>query len=219
MLRRIIAIALVVVGAVGIALAIASATVWRASDTVTASLAAPDAPFVVTEAGVLDVVADEVTIRATADPEATVTLVVARDGDVAGWVGDAPHVAVTGLSTWTSLAATTVDGEGEGADPRGSDLWVAEVSEAGEATMTWDRADGRWSLLAATDGEGPAPSLELAWPQTVSTPFLIPGVVGGAVLLLGGLALLGTSIAAQRRAEAGAPAGDHADVETKGDES
>ncbi|PVU83667.1 hypothetical protein DDP54_12430 [Cellulomonas sp. WB94] len=74
------------------------------------------------------------------------------------------------------------------ADPSGSDLWVAQATGNGTATLTWSAQPGRWSLLVASLGE-PSPVIELAWPRTVTTPWLWPGVVGGALLLLAGLGL------------------------------
>jgi hypothetical protein len=74
------------------------------------------------------------------------------------------------------------------ADPTGSDLWVAQATGNGTATLTWDAQPGRWSLVVASLGES-SPVIELAWPRTVTTPWLWPGVVGGALLLLTGLGL------------------------------
>lgn len=192
MLRRILSIGLTALGAVLVALAIASATAWRSSDAVDATLAvAPDVPFVVTDAGVLDLVAPEVTVVATAPDGAPVTLVLGREGDVAAWLEGAPHLRVTGLVSWTTLRTEVVEGDGATASPTGSDMWVAEVSGAGEATLEWTDPVGRWSVLAATDGTAPAPTLRLVWPRQVSTPFLVPGIVAGSILMLAGLALGG----------------------------
>lgn len=74
------------------------------------------------------------------------------------------------------------------ADPTGSDLWVAQATGNGTATLTWDAQPGRWSLLVASLGDS-SPVIELAWPRTVTTPWLWPGVIGGALLLLAGLLL------------------------------
>ncbi|MGV8977715.1 MAG: hypothetical protein ACOH17_06705 [Cellulomonas sp.] len=74
------------------------------------------------------------------------------------------------------------------ADPSGSDLWVTQATGNGTATLTWEAQPGRWSVLVASLG-GPSPVVELAWPRTVTTPWLWPGVVGGALLLLIGSSL------------------------------
>ncbi len=189
-LRKTLSIALVVVGLVVMGLAVASATTWRDSDTVTATgPAEPGAPLVVTEPGVLSLYSGDVTIRATAPDGAPVVLVVGREVDVTGWVGDTSHVLVDALAERGRLAAAVVEGSGPAASPAGSDMWFAEVGGSGEAELEWSRPAGRWSLIAATDGTAAAPAITLTWPQVVSTPYLIPGLVVGALLLIGGVVL------------------------------
>jgi hypothetical protein len=189
-LRRILSIALVAVGLVVIALAIASATVWRESETVTAALPAdPGQPLLVTAPGVLELLDDQVTVTASAPDGAPVVLAVGRESDVTAWVGDAAHLSVTGLSSWTELETSEVEGAAEVPSPAGSDLWVAEATGEGEASLAWGPQDGRYALLAATDGTAPAPRVELTWNRDVSTPFLVPGLVIGALLLIAGAVL------------------------------
>ncbi|MCC2310083.1 hypothetical protein [Cellulomonas chengniuliangii] len=74
------------------------------------------------------------------------------------------------------------------ADPRGSDLWVAEASGNGSATLTWTDEPGRWSLLVASVGSEP-PTLTLSWPRTVTTPWLVPSLAVGGLLLVVGILL------------------------------
>ncbi|MGO1932671.1 MAG: hypothetical protein ACTH5E_02050, partial [Cellulosimicrobium funkei] len=110
MLQRIIAALLLVGGLVAVGLGVASATVWRDSDTVVATTAyTGDGTVLVTAPGVLDLVAEDVTIRATAPGEQQVTLAIGREADVTGWVGEDPHGLVTGLSDWDALATRAVD--------------------------------------------------------------------------------------------------------------
>lgn len=210
MTRRIIATALIVLGVIAIALAIASATVWRPTDTATLTLPArPDTPLVISDAGVLDAVDPDVTIVATADADQPVTLAVGRTEDVVAWVGTSAHTRITGLESWDALAVEDVEQTAEGEatdaaedagvpDPAGSDLWVTEQTGTGTAEMSWADRDGRWSLLAATDGTAPAPQISLTWPVDVRTPWLVPGLVVGAVLLLAGAALLILDLLAAR---------------------
>ena len=180
------------IGLVMIALAVASATLWRPPETVTASLSAdPEAPLLVTDPGVLDLLDEDVVIRATTQDGAPVVLVVGRTQDVTGWVGESAHVRVTGLASWDELAASDPEGEGEAPSPAGSDMWLAEAAGEGEAALEWSADEGRHSLLAATDGTAPAPQLELSWQRAVTTPVLVPGLVaGGVVLLAGAVAML-----------------------------
>ncbi|NUU16478.1 hypothetical protein HP550_04360 [Cellulomonas humilata] len=69
------------------------------------------------------------------------------------------------------------------ADPTGSDLWVAQETGTGSAELVWPAQEGRWSLLAVSTGES-APTLSLAWPRVVTTPWLWPCVAVGTLLVL-----------------------------------
>ncbi|MCK6212634.1 hypothetical protein KZX45_19020 [Georgenia sp. EYE_87] len=240
MTRRTISVALIVLGAIAVLAAIASATVWRPTDIATLSLPArPDTPVVVSDAGVLDAVAPDVTIEATAGGDEPVVLAVARTADVDAWVGDAAHTRITGLASWEQLEVTSAEGtagateeatEGateateeateatEGAteapaepaalpDPAGSDLWVVEQTGTGSAQIEWEDREGRWSLLAATDGTAPAPEVTLTWLVEVDTPWLVPGLLLGGLLLIAGIALLVLdSLAGRERRRRGTPA-------------
>ncbi|GHS87961.1 hypothetical protein AGMMS50218_10780 [Actinomycetota bacterium] len=84
----------------------------------------------------------------------------------------------------TAAGDATTDGPAvDVADPTGSDLWVAQATGTGSASLQWTAQPGRWSLVAANLGAGPA-TVALAWPQVVTTPWLWPGVLVGALLLL-----------------------------------
>lgn len=217
MLERLIHAAVGVVGLALIGLAIASATVWRADDVLRAAGTA-DQAIVVTDPGVLEMGGDPVTVTARVPSGARVVLAIGRDADVAGWVGTDDHQRVTGLAGWHELAlaapgavpttsaptpsVTPAPAPDEGStatvpDPAGSDMWLTHVQGTGEATLTWQAEPGRWSLLAVgvTAAGAPAPpTLELAWPRAVTTPYLVPGTVAGGILLLAALALLGRDL-------------------------
>ena len=231
---RVLGALLCVVGLVVGGLAAASATVWRASDTLAASATAGSgSTLLVTDPGILDLAADEVTVSAEAQG-APVVVALGRSVDVDAWVGDSPATRVTGLVDRTTLAtdagpsgdeATSAptepepsgttpaeaapeegapeeapaepgaEGEevtdGEPApDPRGADLWVEEVSGEDAAELRWEVQDGRWSVLVASTDPDVPPTVTLSWPQTVATPWLVPGLVVGGLLLLAGAALL-----------------------------
>jgi len=230
-LQRILAAGLIVLGLVGIGTGVASATVWRESESVVATTPADgSAPLVLSEPGVLDMVAGDVTVTAKTPEDKPVTLVIGREVDVEGWVGADPHSVITGLSDWDALSTRSVDApppaedvpaegevpaegvapaEGEeaaaaapvvGADPAGSDMWFAEAAGAGEVSLRWSDRPGRWSLLAAGTGEDPAtPVVTLTWTREVSTPWLWPGIAGGTLLLLAGLAIAVISFVGGRK--------------------
>jgi hypothetical protein len=196
---------LIILGLAAAGLGVASATVWRESDSVVAT-ATPrgDGTLVVTDPGVLELVGSDVTVVASVPGDGKVTVAVGRDIDVVGWVGVDHYTRVTGLTDWTTLATAAEEPEipapaegaeaptpGVGADPAGNDMWVAQATDEGSVTLRWTDRPGRWSLLAAGVGEdAQAPTLELTWPRTPATPWLWPGVGVGAVLLVAGLAVL-----------------------------
>ncbi|MFD6166297.1 hypothetical protein ACFWFR_14005 [Oerskovia sp. NPDC060287] len=103
--------------------------------------------------------------------------------------GDAPaegEAPAEGDAAADATAETPV----VGVDPAGSDMWFAEASGAGEVSLRWSDRPGRWSLLAAGTGEDPAsPVVTLSWAREVSTPWQWPGIAGGSLLLVAGLAI------------------------------
>ncbi|WP_132239004.1 hypothetical protein [Promicromonospora sp. AC04] len=205
-MQRFLATLLILAGLGGIGYGVATATVLRESDTVVAT-ATPsgDGTMVVTEPGVLGLVDDQVTVRATVPEGQKVTLALGSDVDVLGWVGEDPYDSVTGLSSWETLSVApgtglATDEEGEeasdepaekpstGPDPAGSDMWITEVSGETTVQMRWTEQPGRVVLLAAGVGKGAeAPTLELTWPRPVATPYLWPGVLGGGFALILGV--------------------------------
>ncbi|WP_174721942.1 hypothetical protein [Actinomyces qiguomingii] len=79
--------------------------------------------------------------------------------------------------------------ENSNADPADSDLWITTKSGTGSATLELDTAGSDLVVLLATDGSSNAPQMTLSWPRHVSTPWLIPGLVLGGLLLLVGVFL------------------------------
>ncbi len=231
MLHRALASLLCALGAAALGLGIASATVWRPSDTLVAQAqGAPGTSLLVTDPGVLDLAADEVTVRASAT-SGMVVIALGRSADVDAWVGDDAYTRVTGLAGWHVLATEKVaasapeaanppaDAAGDPSaapdpaaedpaaedpaadaapDPAGSDLWVDQASGERAATLEWTRQDGRWSVLVAATAGG-VPSVALEWPQVVTTPWRVPGVVVGSLLLLIGIAWWVLILVAGRR--------------------
>src|SRR5690625_4652890 len=219
-IRRILAIVLIVLGLGTIGAAIASATVWKPDSTVTVPLPSePEVNYVISEPGVLNIVNKTVKVRAVAqDGESPVFLGMGRTEDVEAWVAESDHGAITGLPTWDSLGYQKIDGvepeaededgeeaaeeEPEAANPADSDMWVEQVNGVGELTYTWEEVPGQWSMIVATDGASPAPMVEFTWEREVPTPALIPGILVGSVLTILGFLLLALDVLARRKVRA-----------------
>src|SRR5690625_1145551 len=216
-IRRIIAIVLIVLGLGTVGAGIASATIWKPASTVSVPLPEePDVNYVITEPGVLTHVNPTVKVRLWAEDDAPVFLGIGRSGDVKAWVGPSDHIKITGLRSWDALDYVAVDGEpddegddeGEDeeqeestdADPATSDIWVEEVEGEGELTYTWEEAPGQWAMIFSTDGSHSAPMVELTWEREVPTPALVPLVVIGALVTIAGVVLL---VLALRRSDDG----------------
>ena len=119
------------------------------------------------------------------------TEVTTRCGDDAVPASSAP--SASGGASPTSAPSTDENGctvlEASNADPSTSDLWVATAAGKGTATLNLDVNDTDLVMLSATDGSSPAPNISLSWPRKVSTPWLIPGLILGGLLLLVGVFL------------------------------
>jgi hypothetical protein len=158
-LQRIIAAVLIVGGLVAVGLGVASATVWRDSDTVAATTAFDgEGTLLVTEPGVLDLVDDGVTIRATVPDEQQVTLAIGREVDVTGWVGEDPHGAVTGLADWDRLATSAVVPEDPESEAPADGEASTETPAEGEAAETETPAETEEPAEGETPAEGEAPA-------------------------------------------------------------
>ncbi len=86
---------------------------------------------------------------------------------------------------------SSVDGEATAPSPAGSDLWVSTENASGDLDYTWNPpADGEWSLLVAGDGTQPAPSsISMTFPNSATTPWAVPLIVLGIIIILIGAAL------------------------------
>jgi len=104
-LPRALASLLCLLGAAALGLGVASATVWRADDTLVATVEATT--LVATEPGVLDLAAADVTVRAEA--EGAVVIALGRTADVEAWIGTDAHAWVTGLVDRTTLSTRDVE--------------------------------------------------------------------------------------------------------------
>nr|WP_082699184.1 hypothetical protein [Arthrobacter sp. EPSL27] len=187
------AVALVLLGLLTLLAGIGQKTFWAPAETMTATVpaGATAAPLTVFDEKLRTMQDGTVTI--TVKGEGSFMLAAGRPDDVDAWVGQTAHNTVSGVSEdGKELQLTHADGEAAAPSPAGSDLWVSTENASGELKYNWTApADGDWSLLLASDGTKPAPSeITMTFPNDTSTPWAIPLMVLGGLLMLAGVALL-----------------------------
>ncbi|WP_307492726.1 hypothetical protein [Pseudarthrobacter defluvii] len=184
-------------------------TIWAPSETFTASAPADAAaaPLTVIDQKLRTLHGGTVKINVQGD--GNFMLASGRPDDVAAWVGKTAHNTITGVSEdEKSLQIEHADGEGTAPNPAGSDLWVSNENASGELEYTWTPpADGDWSLLLASDGTKPAPAtVSMTFPNDTSTPWAVPLMVLGSLLIVGGIVL--ALLSARRKNGEGDNGGD-----------
>ena len=193
LLRFKTAVALVLLGLLTLLAGVGQKTIWAPAETVTASVPADGtaAPLTVIDQKLRTLHGG--TVKINVKGEGSFMLAAGRPDDVDAWVGKTAHNTVSGVTEDNkSLQLAHTDGEAAAPSPAGSDLWVSTENASGELNYTWSApADGDWSLLLASDGTKPAPSsISMTFPNDTSTPWAVPLMVLGGLLMLAGLALL-----------------------------
>ncbi|MEV7637592.1 hypothetical protein AB0N71_15640 [Pseudarthrobacter enclensis] len=191
-LRLKTAAALVLLGLLTLLAGIGQKTIWAPSETFTASAPADAtaAPLTIFDQKLRTLHGGTVTIDIQGD--GNFMLAAGRPDDVEAWVGNAAHNTITGTSEdGKSLQVEHADGEAAVPNPAGSDLWVTTENASGDLEYQWTPpADGDWTLLLASDGTKPAPaSISMTFPNDTSTPWAVPLMVLGALLIVGGIVL------------------------------
>jgi hypothetical protein len=194
------AVALVLLGLLTLLAGVGQKTIWAPSATFTASAGtdAAAAPLTVIDQNLRTQQGG--TVKINIEGDGNFLLAVGRPDDVDAWVGQTAHNTVTGVSEdKEALVVEHADGEATAPNPSGSDLWVSTESASGELEYAWTPpADGEWSLLLAADGTKPAPSsISMTFPNDTATPWAVPLMVIGGLLILGGIAL--ALLSARRR--------------------
>jgi hypothetical protein len=187
------AVALVLLGLLTLLAGIGQKTIWAPAETVTATASSDSAAVPLTVIDQKLRTHGGGTVKINVKGEGSFMLATGRPDDVSAWVGKTAHNTVTGVSEDSkSLQVAHTDGEEKSPSPAGSDLWVSTEKASGDLNYTWNApADGEWSLLLASDGTKPAPSsISMTFDNDTSTPWAVPFMVLGALILLAGIALL-----------------------------
>jgi hypothetical protein len=167
-------------------------TIWAPSETFTASVPtdAAQTPLTVIDQNLRTLHGG--TVKINIKGEGNFILAAGRPDDVDAWVGKTAHNTVTGVTEdKKSLQVEHADGEAAAPNPAGSDLWVSSENASGELDYSWTPpADGEWSLLLASDGTKAAPgTVSMTFPNSTSTPWAVPLMILGGLLILAGIAL------------------------------
>jgi hypothetical protein len=190
----------VLLGLLTLLAGIGQRTIWAPSETFTASAPADAAaaPLTVIDQKLRTLHGGTVKINIQGD--GNFMLASGRPDDVDAWVGKTAHNTITGVSEdEKSLQVDHADGDAAAPNPAGSDLWVTNENASGELEYTWTPpADGEWTLLLASDGTKPAPaSVSMTFPNDTSTPWAVPLMVLGSLLIVAGIVL--ALLAARRK--------------------
>ncbi|BCW46064.1 hypothetical protein [Arthrobacter sp. StoSoilB5] len=183
---------LVLLGLLTMLAGIGQLTFWAPAETVTASAPSDTkaAPLTVIDQKLIALHDGPVKIKIQG--EGNFIVATGRPDDVEAWVGKTAHNTLTGVSQdQKSLEVASTDGEATAPSPVGSDLWVNTEDASGELDYTWNPpAGGEWSLLVASDGTKPAPSsISMTFPNNAATPWAVPLIVLGIIIILAGAAL------------------------------
>ncbi len=211
MKRYTISIIFGVVAAALLVVAVLASTIWRPQQEVVAQ-GAPGQPFTVTRPGVLELYADQVEVRATSPSGGTVWLAVGDAADIGAWLEGHPYEEIVGLSDLETLkmkshggdeaqsgdgeeAESTQSGDDQDSDvnPIESDMWTSINRGKGEVSLKLTGEELDDTLLAATDGVGPAPVMTLKWPTPQDNglakwAYIGAGVAAAVAALLAGIA-------------------------------
>lgn len=186
------AVALVLLGLLTLLAGIGQKTIWAPSETFTASAPsdAAEAPLTVIDQKLRTLHGG--TVKIDIEGDGNFMLAAGRPDDIDAWVGQTAHNTITGVTEdQKSLQVEHADGEATAPNPAGSDLWVSTENASGQLEYTWTPpADGEWTLLLASDGTKPAPAtISMTFPNDTATPWSIPLMVLGGLLMLAGIAL------------------------------
>lgn len=208
---------LVLLGLLTMLAGIGQLTFWAPAETVTASVPSDTkaAPLTVIDQKLIALHDGPVKIKIQG--EGNFTVATGRPDDVEAWVGKTAHTTLSGVSAdQKSLEVASVEGEATAPSPAGSDLWVSTEEASGELDYTWNPpADGEWSLLVAADGTQPAPSsISMTFPNNATTPWAVPLIVLGIIIILVGAALPFVAKALANRRRDGEGDGPHDGGET-----
>jgi hypothetical protein len=145
------------------------------------------------------VILGEVRIRvAPVDPGSTLFVGIGPSADVDGYLSGVSQTVISDF--WTERLEATGGGT-PGSAPGTQDFWVAAVSGTGPQTLTWDPANGSWTVVVMNADAQAGVNVKADLGATM--PTLMAIAVGtlalGGLFLIGGVLLIGGAIRRSRR--------------------
>jgi len=197
--RFVLAIVSFVLALLAIGLGIAQKTVFALPDDVSAQISTDtSAPVTIIKGSTLNAHPRSQTI--TISGAETVFAAYGRTSDVEGFIGNASYNEISFDPETGELVNTLTPGEATLPNAAGSDLWLLDYSNENDLKITINVPEDI-SVIIMSDGVAAAPSnVSIVWPLDNSTPWAVPLVVGGAILLLIGLVFLFWAITHMRSA-------------------
>lgn len=139
-MRRIASTALATFGIIAIIMGIGFLTFWAPDGTVRAKASAPDAAFITTEPGVLDLIGDDVSIEVEAPDDSDVILAFGVSDDVKAWAEGTNTASVSGLSDWDNLKVIQPEAADASETPAPEDS-ATPATEDEEADKDFDNGE------------------------------------------------------------------------------
>jgi hypothetical protein len=134
----------------------------------------------------------------SADPGREIFIGIAPVRDVAAFLGDTAHASVIDFAGERRPMLVTSAGDVVADPPGEEDFWVASASGAGTQEISWSMVDGEWSIVVMNaDG---SPGVTATADVGLKLAFLRPlsGILIGAAVLLGALAIAAVVSAVSR---------------------
>ena len=188
-MRYALAGVLIVMGLVAGFIGVAQKTIWAPSEQIVAhaDLADPG-PVVVIEPGVLNLYEGVADLKVEHD--GPISVARASKENVDAWVDSAAHTKVTGVKSETELRTEKVDGDEETPSVKDADLFTSVESGESELNMHWEEDPGRTAFVVSSDGKAQIDGkVSISWPNSASTPWAIPLMVIGVILIILGIVL------------------------------
>jgi hypothetical protein len=148
---------------------------------------------------------DEIRIRVTPSSQSSELFVgIAASADVGRYLAGVSHAVISDF--WTSTVETKNGGTPTSA-PGTQNFWVASTTGSGSQTLTWEPANGSWTVVVMNaDGK---PALDVQADLGARIPALLWISVGllaaGAVVMSGGALLILGAIRRRRASQAETP--------------